>query len=81
MDFTYNLGGDPAQKLEIARYEASKRGYTLQGTVSSGVIKKGFISVGSYVVNGYQITVHMNFLPPGWTWEQVDAELRAFLEQ
>jgi hypothetical protein len=77
--FTYRLSGDPGEKLSTAKREAARQGYSIQGDTQRGVVKKGIVPAGSYVINGRTIEVTINIKPPGWGWDDVDDLLRQFL--
>jgi len=79
MDFVYDLGADPAKRLEDARSMAKKSYYTLEGNGTSGLLRKGILIVGAYELDGSNLTIRIYLPPPGFTREQVDAQLSAFL--
>ena len=79
MDFVYELGADPAKRLESARSMAERSYYTLEGNGTSGLLRKGILVVGAYELDGSRLTIRMYLPPSGLTREQVDAQLRAFL--
>ena len=79
MDFVYDLGSDPAKRLESARSMAEKSYYTLEGNGTSGLLRKGILIVGAYDLDGSRLTIRLYLPPPGLSREQVDAQLRAFL--
>ncbi len=79
MEFVYDMGAEPAKRLEAARLNASKGGYAFEGSDGSGVIRRGILVVGAYALEDSRLTVRVYLPPEGWSRERVDAQMRAFL--
>ncbi len=88
LKFEYTLRGDPAQKLELIKRKAAQKlvyfvGDLKKGTFSGGLKLPllGDMTVkGSYKTEGDKITVTVSKKPSSYSWPQVDAMLRGFIE-
>jgi hypothetical protein len=86
--FEYTLRGDPAQKLAIIKQRAAQKFITFVGDLQKGTFSGGLslpligdMTVrGSYKIVGDTITVTVTKKPNSYTWSQVDAMLRGFIE-
>lgn len=90
MTFDFDLRGDPKQKLKEIKAAAKRKEVIFRGDEATGTFHKDFnvpilgkmrVLEGRYVVNGPQISITVNKLPPGYTWERVESELRGFVEK
>lgn len=78
--FTCDLNGDPSFKIGILKRKAAQKGITFTGDTSSGMFS-GWGLKGDYVVQGMQVVVTIYSLPPFYTHEKAEAEIRGFLEE
>lgn len=85
--FEFVLGGDPAEKLARIKSAAAKnmvyfRGDLNRGTFSGGVSLLGVDMTirGNYRMKGDKVVVTVSKKPSAMSWEQVEAELRRFVE-
>jgi len=88
LKFEYVLRGDPAQKLVTIKQKAAQKFVTFVGDLQKGTFSGGLsppllgdMTVrGSYRIVGDKITVTVSKKPSSYTWSQVDAMLRGFIE-
>lgn len=88
MKFEYTLRGDPAHKLATIRQKAAQKFVTFIGDLQKGTFSGGLslpllgdMTVrGSYKIVGDKIIVTVSKKPSSYTWSQVDAMLRGFIE-
>ncbi len=79
MEFVFDLGAEPAKRLDGMRQNATRGGYTLEGGDETGVIKRGILVVGAYALDDGRLTVRVYLPPEGWSRERVEAQMRAFV--
>lgn len=77
--FVCDLCGDPEVKIQVLGRKAGERGIRFVGSTSSGQFS-GWGLRGSYVVQGTQVTVTINSLPPFYTYQAAEAQIRGFLQ-
>jgi len=78
--FTCDLNGDPNLKIGVLKRKAAQKGIRFVGDTSSGKFS-GWGLNGDYVVQGMQVVVTIYSLPPFYTHEKAEAEIRGFLEE
>jgi hypothetical protein len=83
--FTFLLKGDPATKLDQIRSVAARvgvisHGGLKEGWFSGGVPGTGLDTRGIYRIVGDRITIIFDEKPYLYTWEQMEAMLRGFIE-
>lgn len=78
--FTCDLMGDPEGKISVLKRKAGQKGIQFTGDTSSGEFS-GFGLNGNYAVSGTQVVVTISSLPPFYTHEKAEAEIRGFLEE
>lgn len=77
--FACELNGDPNVKIALLKRQAGARGIRFVGDTSSGSCS-GWGLNGSYVVQGTQVIVTINSLPPLYTYQKAEAQIRGFLQ-
>ena len=77
--FFCDLNGDPNMKIALLSQKAGEKGIRFVGNTSSGQFS-GWGLRGSYVVQGMQVVVTINSLPPFYTNQAAEAQIRGFLE-
>ena len=87
--FEFELRGDPAAKLQAIKTAAAEKGVVFRGNVKKGTfhididlfLKKVRVLDGSYTINEGRIRITVKKIPPNYTWEKAEAELRGFVER
>jgi hypothetical protein len=86
--FEFDLRGDPKAKLKVIKTAAAKKGIVFRGDTKKGsfhkdvnlVITSMRVLEGSYFIKDERIRITVKDLPPTYTWERVESELRQFIE-
>ena len=86
--FEFDLRGDPEAKLAVIKAAAAEQGIIFRGNTNRGTFHKDVnliltslrVFEGNYSIKDGKITITVKNLPPGYTWERVESELRQFVE-
>ena len=83
--FTFTLRGDPAVKLEQIKAAAARSSVFFSGDLRGGRFQGGMSALGlgvtgTYRIVGDKITVTVDEKPSIYSWEEIGAKLRGFVE-
>jgi hypothetical protein len=78
--FICDLNGDPDIKIGVLKRKAAEKGIRFIGDTASGSFS-GWGLRGDYAVRGMQVVVTIHSLPPLYTFDAAEAQIRGFLEE
>ncbi len=82
--FVIELNGEPSEKLAMIKAAAAKKYVSFEGDVNEGYFSGGtaigLLIRGTYSIKGSIIKINVLQKPTSYTWEDVELELRKFIE-
>jgi hypothetical protein len=82
--FVIELNGEPSEKLAVIKAAAAKKYVSFEGDVNEGYFSGGtafgLLVRGTYSIKGSIIKINVLQKPSSYSWEDVELELREFIE-
>jgi hypothetical protein len=83
--YTFTIRGDPAQKLQRIKALAAQKGVSFNGDLNRGNFAGGISLLGmgirgTYAIQGNMIAVTVIEKPASYSWDQIESQLRGFIE-
>ncbi len=82
--FVIELNGEPSEKLAKIKTAAAKKYVSFEGDVNEGYFSGGtalgLLIRGTYSIKGSIIKINVLQKPTSYTWEDVELEIREFIE-